>query len=126
MNREGALTILAVAGLGQLLISLLLFLWGRFVGRRRRGTWWRRAAWLPWVACAVAMTTLTLSLSGMIRSFEVVATTEAANKATVLADGISSAMAPLALGIPVAWLLYTVSFVTFLVGTLRKSPGVSP
>src|SRR5688572_17377485 len=85
----GVIAAVVVGGLVQLGVSLALFLWGRWVARRRAGGLWRAAAWAPIVACVLAIVGAVVGTVLLVRGFASIANAEPTQKATVLARSIS-------------------------------------
>jgi hypothetical protein len=106
----------------QLLVPIGLWAWGRWVARRHGGRMWNVLAWLPLISLGLTMLGGCVSSLWIVRSFGMLAATDAATRATVLAQNISEAMnfgavfALLALG------LYFVVFVALILGSLKKPP----
>jgi len=115
----GLTVLFGVVGV-QLLIGLGLFVWARFVARRHRAPWWRHARWLPLVALALMLVGVGLSALLIVRAFSAVAGVDAAMKATLLAQGISEATNTGAFFSLPAWVLYVVSLVSSVVGSLGR------
>lgn len=119
-SESGVVGAIAVAAVLQLLFSLGLFAWGRWVARRHGGRGWRRAAWMPLVAVALAIAGMIVSTVALVRAFGAVASVEAADRARVLAENISEAMNVTALFAVPSTLLYGASIVAFSIGSLLR------
>jgi hypothetical protein len=123
---EVTLIIPLAIGFGvQLLITLGLRVWGRWVARRQGGVWWQRASLMPPVALVLATVGIAGTMTQLVRAFERVQTVNPEYKAAALADGISGAMLFTAICGSAAGLLYAASFVTFLVGSIRATAAQS-
>lgn len=101
-------------------VPIALFAWGRSVANRRGGRGWRLASYLPLVAALASMVGVFLTVLGLMRAFGATASTDAASKATVLSEGIATAMWGTAIGMGLSIALYVASVVTFAVGELTK------
>jgi hypothetical protein len=111
-------------------VSVGLHLWGKSIARRHpTGTaFWRRLAWAPLVALAMWIVGFNVSIVMLVRSFQRAATVDPAEKATMLAQGISEAMNFTAVVLLPTMALYLFSAVCFLVGWLKatdQSPGAT-
>jgi hypothetical protein len=100
-------------------LAIGLFLWGRWVARRRGGRSWR-ARWLPIVALALSVLGAALGAVLVVRAFGAVAGADPSEKATLLAASISEAMNCAAACAVPAWLLYLASLVLFTAGSLLR------
>ncbi len=110
--------ILAVAT--QVVVSLGLFLWARRVARRQGGVWWQRATWLPLVALGLGLIGAAASMALLTQAFDAVESTDAATKASALAEAISKTMTVTAIFAVPTWLLYAASVLISLFGSLRR------
>ncbi len=118
------LSVVGAAGV-QLLVSLGLYAWGRRVARRQGTRPWRRAAWLPNVALGLSVAGASVSAFYVVRAFGAISRVDAAHKAHLLAEGISTAMnCAAAFALP-SWALYVASVVVFTIGTVRR-PSAQP
>lgn len=117
---NGVVGMMAVAAVSQLLVSLALFAWGRWVARRRGGTGWRRAAWMPIAALVLSVVGMVVSTVTLVAAFDAIATADPADKARQLAQHISEAMNATALFAVPSTLLYAASFVSFAIGSLLR------
>lgn len=95
-----------------LAVATLAILWWSYALARRR-------PWIRWIGigcCITTAATTTISLASLERTANEVAMSEASNKATQLAQGISVAMNAVAVGV----LCAVVAIVALLIFTLRK------
>lgn len=109
---------LFLAGLGQLFVGLGLYLWGHKIGSRLGG-WWRRATWLPLAGVVASAFGIAYALWQLRRVDRALHAAPASEKASRLAEGISSMMnvsGGLAL---LSWALYIASIVVFTLGALQ-------
>lgn len=91
--------------------------------------WWlvrsgRAPRWLRWVGAGVAVTTITCAgytVVALSRTFHTIGDADPADKASQLAQGISSAMNVLAIGLAIAG-AGTIACGYFTVRPRRKSP----
>jgi len=104
----------------QLIFSLALFAWGRWVARRKGTAGWRRAAWMPLVALVLAIAGVTASTLALLRSFQAIANADPAEKARLLAEHISEAMNATAFFAIPTVLLYLASVVAFFIGSVTR------
>jgi len=100
-------------------------IWGRSVAKKRGGRGWLLASYLPLLAATASMVGVFFTIVGLIRAFGAVAHADPSSKATLLAEGIATAMWATALGVGVSLVLYVASIVTFAVGelTARRERG---
>lgn len=110
----------------QIAVSLGLRAWGLRVARRHGGAAWRRAAWMPIVALALALGGTAVSMAMLVRAFGAVASVAPSERAQVLSSRIADAMVATAVTVVPSWALYGASFVAFLVGTVRKPRDATP
>jgi hypothetical protein len=115
------------AGALHLIVIFGLFAWGRWVARRHNREFWHRAAWMPVVGLALEGVAFFVALAFFAGTFGgMVDSAGASEKATALALAISRAMN---WGVPIAapaLLLYTMSFVSSVIGSVRKAPTTQP
>ena len=116
----------AIGFLVNIAIPLALFAWGRSVANRRGGRGWRVASYLPLVAALASLVGFFFTIVGLIGAFEAVSDTDAASRATVLSQGIATAMWATAIGMGLSIVLYVASIVVFAVGELTKPAAVTP
>lgn len=116
---------LALGLLGPLLylgVGVLLVVWGRHQARAGKG----RAAQIGWMSPLIAMLAAVLGAAGtavlLVRSFDDTASVPPESRALHVADGISSAMTALAIGMGLSVTLYVVSVVANLIATSRRRP----
>jgi hypothetical protein len=110
----------ALGVLINLALPLALFAWGRSLANRRGGRGWRLASYMPLGAILTSMLGLGLTIVGLLRAFGAVEGTDAADRATVLSNGIATAMWATAIGLGLSVVLYVASLVTFTFGELTK------
>lgn len=108
----------AVGLLVHVAVPVALVIWGRSVARKRGGRGWLLVSYLPLLAAMASTVGVLFTIVGLIRAFEAVAHADPASKATLLAEGIATAMWATAIGIGVSILLYVASIVAFAVGEL--------
>lgn len=111
---------IAVGVVIQLIVSLGMYAWARWVARRHGGRAWRLASWMPLVALVLSVTGLVWSVTLLVRAFEATAAVNAADRATYLSEEISVAMNCAAIFALPSWALYLASLVTSFVGSVRK------
>ena len=98
-----------------------LWVWANAVARKRASRFYRGARWLPRVGAALLGMSVLVIVVSLARSFNAVAETDAASKATALGRGISMAMnGGAGLGV-IATLLFAVSSIISLAGTLTDT-----
>jgi hypothetical protein len=123
---EGPSLVEAVLGiLINLALPLALFAWGRSLANRRGGRGFRLASYMPLGAMAASMLGLGLTIVGLVQAFGAVEGTDASSRATVLSNGIATAMWATAIGVGASLVLYVASIVTFTVGELTKPKGTT-
>jgi hypothetical protein len=121
LSDKSLVSLLLVAMLLQVLISLGLFVWGRWVARRQgRGRWWRLCCWLPMIGLAVAAAGLAVVAVFLVQGYGALSDGDPAARATRLAQTISEAMNCAALFGPIAWAFYLGGIVVFTIGSVRK------
>jgi len=119
-TETGIIAFVAWSVLIQILFTLALHFWGRWVARRQAGRWWRRASWLPLLGLALSATGMIWGSLSLVRAFQSVASVDPSQKATHLAEAISSAMNCAALLAPPSWACYLTALVVFIVGSARR------
>jgi hypothetical protein len=110
----------------QVLVTFALSAWGGWVARRRgNGRAWAWAPRAPWISFALLTIGLAISLPMLLRTFDRIATVEASNRATALAEGISRAMKVSAPFFGFGYLVLFVFVAFCVVGSLRApvQPG---
>jgi hypothetical protein len=122
-EKTQALVTFLLLGLGQLVLALVLFAWGRWVARRQGGTGWRRLAWVPLIAGGLALIGIAWSAVYILRAFDAVETGDASMKATLLAENISRALNTTVYFALPTWALYLTCIIAFFVGSLRRPRG---
>lgn len=111
----------------QVLVTLGLHAWGRWVAARQGGRWWRRASWMPLLGLGLALLGIAATVILLVQAFGALSGVDAANRASALSDGIARAMVATAATAPVSSLLYLASLVVFSVGSLRRpTSGMKP
>jgi hypothetical protein len=100
--------------------SWALFLWGRWLARRRGGPWWPRLAAMPLFGAGLAVVGIIVYVTIVARTFRAVAAADPAEKATLLAATISEAMNCSALFAIPSLLLYVASIIVFTVGSVLR------
>jgi hypothetical protein len=120
-SESGIWLAVAVVVAVQVLFSLGLHAWARWVATRQGGAaFWRRASWLPLIALVAVVVSTGLSVVFLIRAFTAVADADASEKARLLAENIGGAMnASAVLGLPSS-LLYVASFSLCVFGSIRR------
>jgi hypothetical protein len=114
----------AIGLLVQVAVPVALVLWGRSVAKKRGGRGWLLASYLPAVAAIASTVGVFFTIVGLIRAFGAVAHADPSSKATLLSEGIATAMWATALGVGASIVLYAASIVIFAVGelTARREP----
>lgn len=104
----------------QLAMVYALWAWGRWVARRHEERpFWRWMSHAPWIAFVLQALGVVVTVALLLRAFQAIGSVNAAERASVLADGISTAMnASLCLMLP-AYTLYAIALVSFLAGTFK-------
>jgi hypothetical protein len=110
---------MAAAGGVQLLFTLGLSAWGRWVARRHGTVGWRRAAMLPWIAFAFAAIGVASTAFFLLHGLSAMHSASD-RKAELLTNAIGNAMWSTVLTAIPAYALYLASIVAFVIGTLRK------
>jgi hypothetical protein len=119
-EKTSALVTFLLLGLGQLVLALALFAWGRWVGRRQGGAGWRRLAWVPLIAGGLALIGIAWSSVYIAQAFDAVEAADTSMKMTLLAENISRAMNCTACFALPTWALYLTCIIAFFVGSLRR------
>lgn len=121
---------IGLLGLGaQIFVPAALFVWGRSVARRRGGRAWMLASYLPLVAAIAALLGLLATAVGLTQAFGAVGGAPPSERASLLAEGIGTAMWGTAIGVAVSVMGYVMSLVLFAGAELsmrRASKGASP
>ncbi len=107
---------LIVGGFLQLLVTVALDQWGRWVSRRRGGAF-RYAVWMPALAFLLQVIGVAIATTLLVRAFDAVASTDPMHKAAQLAESISSAMSFSAPFLLVSSVLFVASVITFAIGS---------
>lgn len=106
----------------QLVATAALAAWGRWVAQRMGGgPWWKWASRGPWGSFVLLTVGMGIGIAMLMRAFDATTTVDPARKATVLAEGISSAMNVSVLFFVPGYLLLFAAVVTFVVGSLKHS-----
>ncbi len=105
--------------------SVGLWLWGRWVARRRGGQGWKLAAGVPWAALGLSVLSVCTTVVWLVRGFGAVEHIDPARKAAVLAQSISDAIHVGGVLALLAGALYLAALVAFIFGSL-KAPPTSP
>lgn len=114
------LGVIGVSAVLQLLFSVGLVAWGRWVARRHGSRRWRVAAWMPLVAVGLAITGTVVSTLTLVSAFSSIQYVDPADRSRILADAISAAMNRTALFAVPSTLLYGTSIVAFAIGSLMR------
>jgi hypothetical protein len=105
----------------ELVVTLVLAAWGRWVAKRHEGARvYRYAAWGPWISLALRAVGTIVTVVLLVRAFGATTSAPPDRRAIELADSISDAMlAVLIFAIP-GYVLLLASSVVFVVGSLRR------
>ena len=105
-------------------VAVVLFVWGRWVGRRHPSSpWWRRAAWLPLIGLVLMLLGAAISAAHIMNALDAVAGADPSQKATLLAHNIARALeATTYLSIP-ATALFATSLLLSIIGSLAHFFG---
>lgn len=106
-----------------LLIVAALVVWGGRVAKKHRTRGWQIAMWLPLLALGFYFVGLLLTISGLIDAFGAVAFAPAAERATLLSEGIASAMWSTTLGGGTTLAIWVGCAIAFTIGSLRPRAG---
>lgn len=99
-------------------VAVVLFFWGRWVGRHQSSPWWRRAAWLPLIGLALMLLGAAIAAVHIMNGLEAVSGADPSLKAELLAHNIARALAATAfLSIP-ATALFAISLLLSTIGSL--------
>ncbi|MGZ3423334.1 MAG: hypothetical protein ACXVEE_36065 [Polyangiales bacterium] len=105
----------------QVLLTMALSAWGRWVARRRGGgRAWAWAPRAPWISFALLTAGLLVTVPMLLRAFEHTATVDAASRASALANGISRAMTVAALFFVPGYLVLIAFVIVCAIGSLRS------
>ena len=124
MSPEGHSGLIVVGLLGVLTLfvfSIGLTFWGAAVARRQTGPWWRFAAVLPLGGAGVGALGLLVTVMLLTTTFRGLAELAPDEKQSALSSGISRAMLASQVGLIVAMLSNLVSFLSNLIGSLRRA-----
>jgi hypothetical protein len=124
--QSSILSSIAVGVVVQVVVSLAIYAWARWVARRQGGRGWRIASSMPLVALVLSVTGLAWSVTLLSRAFEATAAVNAADRATYLSEGIAVAMRVAAIFALPSWGLYLGSLVTSFVGSVRRLRDTDP
>ncbi|UJR87269.1 MULTISPECIES: MotA/TolQ/ExbB proton channel family protein [Sandaracinus] len=116
------LGILSATFVGYFVGVIALIAWGRRIAKRLGGRW-RFAPWLPALGLLVQLGGTCSTVGSLVMVFRGMATSDAALRATVLAQGISEAMKATACAVPISLLVYGASIVLFAV-VGRRPPSI--
>jgi hypothetical protein len=109
----------------QVVMTLALAAWGRWVAKRRGGTRaWTWAARGPWASFVVLTVGMLITIRMLMNVFDGLANSDPARKQQILSEGIARAMTVSAMFIVPGYLILIVCVTMFIVGSI-KAPAVT-
>jgi hypothetical protein len=120
-------------GLGMALLHVGLcgglVIWARRLSKRSAWPGWKLATWVPVLVFFIPAIGLVLTVRGLFRAFDAVGQSDAAQRATVLSQGISEAMTWTAISFVVPLFVYLATAIVLAIGTISlrgvKTPAAS-
>ena len=106
-------------------VALGLGMWARYIARKHGG-WWTKQVRVPTLGLTSVAIGMVIGFALLTRSKLELDASDGANKATQLAEGISSALHWCGLFVLVGWLLFAITLVICIVGTALRPRTAMP